>query len=141
MKKAFTLLELMVVMLILGVGLMTVTPKLAERSVGVDTRLDFFNKLIAEHLVRSREMGRPVAFTGFKGSANIITYDGKHKEIPNTASVQGSKVNGYETKGEEYAVRVYPDGICDHFELTFKDKAVIESIPLMMVTRYKQEEE
>lgn len=138
MKRAFTILELMVVMTIIGIGFMSIAPKLAEKSVGVDPRLDFFDKLIGEHLVRSRELGRPVAFTGFKGSANIITHDGKHKEIPDTASVQEAKVDGYETKGEEYAIRVYPDGLCDHFELVLKNKAVIESLPLLMTTRYKE---
>lgn len=126
--------------MVIGLGFMTLTPKLTEKSVGRDERLDFFDKLISDHLVRARELGRPVSFTGFKGSANIITYDGKHKEIPDTVSVQEAKVNGYETKGEEYAVRVYPDGLCDHFELKFKNKASVESIPLLMATRYKTDE-
>lgn len=138
---AFTLLELMIVMLIIGIGLMAVTPKLANQSVGVDKRLEFFDNLLQEHLQRAIELGRPISFLGFKGSANLITYDGKHREIPDTSSVQKAKVNRYETSGEEYAVRVYPDGLCDYFEITTKDGYIIESIPLLMRTRYKDVED
>lgn len=139
--SGFTLLELMIVMLIIGIGLMTVTPKLAQKSVGTDDRLEFFDRLLKDHLTRARELGRPVSFTGFKGSANIITHDGKHEEIPNTSSVQEAKVNNYETRGEEYAVRIYPDGLCDYFEITAKDGTVIESVPLLMRARYKNAED
>ncbi len=128
-------------MLIIGIGLMTVTPRLAQKSVGGDDRLEFFDRLLKDHLERAKELGRPISFTGFKGSANIITHDGEHEEIPDTSSVQEAKVNEYETKGEEYAVRVYPDGLCDYFEITTKDGAVIEVIPLLMRTRYKDAEE
>lgn len=124
-------------MLIIGIGLMTVTPKLAQKSIGGDERLLFLDKLLKTHFERALELGRPVSFTGFKGSANIITHDGKHEEIPNTASVQKVRVNEYETKGAEYAVRVYPDGLCDYFEISMKDGATIEVIPLLMRTRYK----
>lgn len=124
-------------MLIIGIGLMTVTPKLAQKSIGGDERLLFLDKLLKTHFERALELGRPVSFTGFKGSANIITHDGKHEEIPNTSSVQKVRVNEYETKGAEYAVRVYPDGLCDYFEISTKDGTTIEVIPLLMRTRYK----
>ncbi len=137
-KKAFTLLELMIVMLIIGIGLMTFTPKITDSAVGIDKRLDFFDKLLKSQYERAVELGRPISFTGFKGSANILTYDGEQEEIPDTDSVQKAKVNNYETKNEEYAVRVYPDGICDHFEITLKDGYIIESIPLLMKTQYKK---
>ncbi|MBQ3033489.1 MAG: type II secretion system protein [Deferribacterales bacterium] len=137
----FTLLELMIVMMIIGIGLMTFTPKLAYQSIGTDKRLEFFDKLINDHLQRAIELGRPISFLGFKGSANIITHDGEHEEIPDTSSIQSVKVNRYETGGEEYAVRVYPDGLCDYFEITSKDGYVIESIPLLMRTRYKETNE
>ena len=128
-------------MLIIGIGLMTVTPKLAQKSIGGDERLLFLDKLLKTHFERALELGRPVSFTGFKGSANIITHDGKHEEIPNTSSVQKVKVNEYETKGAEYAVRVYPDGLCDYFEISTKDGTTIEVIPLLMRTRYKNADE
>ena len=139
--SGFTLLELMIVMLIIGIGLMTFTPKLAYQSKGTDERLEFFDNLIKDHHARAIELGKPISFTGFKGSANIITYDGEHEEIPDTSSIQEAKVNRYETSNSEYSVRVYPDGLCDHFEIRSKDGYVIESIPLLMRTRYKNEEE
>lgn len=138
-NKAFTLIELMVVMLIIGVGLMSFTPTIVNRSVATDERLDFFNTLIDDHLVRAIELGRPVLFIGFKGSANIQTHDGKALTIPNTKSIQEAKVNGYETTGLEYAVRIYPDGIVDHFEILDSEDFIIESLPLLMSTRYLEE--
>lgn len=121
--------------------MMTVTPKIAQKSVGTDEKLEFFDKLIKSHLERARELGRPVAFTGFKGSANILTSDGKREEIPGVSSIQEAKVNGYITSGEEYSVRIYPDGLCDYFEITTKAKESIESIPLLLRTRYKYDDE
>jgi len=138
-NRAFTLIELMVVMLIIGIGLMSVTPSIVDRSVSTDNRLDFFNTLIDDHLVRAIELGRPVLFIGFKGSANIQTHDGKSLTIPNTKSIQEAKVNGYETRGLEYAIRIYPDGVVDYFELQDSEEFIIESLPLLMSTRYLEE--
>ena len=141
LKKAFTLIELMVVMLIIGIGLMSVTPKFAAQSVGQDRRLEFFNNLMKDELARAQELGEPVTFTGFKGSANISTYDKESKTIPDTKEVNSVKVNRYETFGNEYSIKVYPDGICDYFEISLNDGNIIESIPLLMITRYKNDNE
>ena len=45
-KKAFTLMEIMIVMLIIGIGLMSLTPKFTSKSVGIDPQLDYLDKLI-----------------------------------------------------------------------------------------------
>ncbi len=136
-KKGFTIVELMVVMLIIGLGLMSFTPKLlTPTSLAEDDRLMFFDKLIEEHYERAIELGRPTYFTGFKGSANIQTYDGKAVTIPNVKSIQEAKVNGYLTRGLEYGVRVYPDGFVDHFEIIDTEDIIIESVPLLMITKY-----
>lgn len=138
MNKAFTLMELMVVMLIIGIGLMGITPQLTTQSVGIDPRLEYMDKLIKDEYVRSIELGQPIAITGFKGSPNLLNHDKESKTIPSTKSVEEATINKYQVQGNEYAIRVYPDGFCDYFELTLDDGKVIESVPLLMTTRYKQ---
>ncbi len=140
MKKAFTLMELMIVMLVIGIGLMGLTPKLTSKSVGIDPRLDYLDKLIKAEWERSIELGQPIVITGFKGSANLLNHDKESKTIPNTKEVSEASINKYKTRGNEYAIRVYPDGLCDYFELTLDDGVIIESIPLLMTTRYKESE-
>lgn len=120
---------------------MAFTPKITSNAVGIDEKLDFFDKLIKTHHERAIELGRPITFTGFKGSANIVTYDGEREEIPDTESVQEVKVNRYETRNEQYVIRVYPDGLCDHFEIRTIEGQIIESIPLLMKTHYKKDED
>ena len=140
-KKAFTLMEIMIVMLIIGIGLMSLTPKFTSKSVGIDPQLDYLDKLIKAEWERSRELGQPIVMTGFKGSANILNHDKETKTIPDIKEVVDAVINRYQTQGNEYAIRVYPDGMCDYFELTLDDGRVIESIPLLMTTRYKNAEE
>ncbi len=139
MKQAFTLIELMIVMLIIGIGLMSITPRFTSKSVGIDPRLEYLDKLIKEEWARSIELGQPIAITGFKGSANLLNHDKESKTLPDTKEVSEVSINKYEVRSNEYAIRVYPDGFCDYFELTLNDGKIIESIPLLMTTRYKNE--
>lgn len=136
-KKGFTLIELMIVMLIIGIGLMSATPKFTAKSVGMDPLLEHFNELIKNELARSRELQRPVAITGSKGTANLLNSDMKSENIPGGMEVKNVKINRYETQGNQYKIQIYPDGICDYFEITFSDGRIIESIPLLMTTRFK----
>lgn len=140
-KKAFTLMEIMVVMLIIGIGLMGLIPKFTSKSVGIDPQLDYMDKLIKAEWERSIELGQPIALTGFKGSANLLNHDKETKTIPEIKEVKDAVINSYQVQGNEYAIRVYPDGICDYFELTLDDGRIIESVPLLMTTRYKKTEE
>lgn len=136
-KRAFTLIELMIVMLIIGIGLMGVTPKFAAKSVGLDPLLEHFNDLLKTELERSRELQRPVEITGSKGTSNLLNSDMKSENIPGGSEVKNVKINRYETQGNQYKIRIYPDGICDYFEITFSDGRIVESIPLLMTTRFK----
>ena len=80
-KKAFTLMEIMIVMLIIGIGLMGLTPKFTSKSVGIDPQLDYMDKLIKAEWERSIELGQPIVITGFKGSANLLNHDKETKTI------------------------------------------------------------
>ena len=91
-KKAFTLMEIMIVMLIIGIGLMSLTPKFTSKSVGIDPQLDYLDKLIKAEWERSIELGQPIVMTGFKGSANILNHDKETKTIPEIKEVVGSYI-------------------------------------------------
>ena len=134
-KKAFTLIEILVVMAILGVAVISVVPAIGERTVKGDEQEAFFKDLIAEHLTIAIDEGVPISIVGFKGSANIEKYDGTRVSIPRVKSVQTVRINGEATPGLEYRITIYPDRICDHFVLETDDKLRIESLPLLMVVK------
>lgn len=139
MKKAFTLPELLIVLVIIGLTLSFITPVVGTKIAKGDEVAAFFEDLIKEHLAFAVEEGVSVDITGFKGSNSILTYDGLRKSIPQVKSVQSALLNGENADGLEYHIRVYPDGLCDHFVLQTDKGWKIESMPLSMkVRRIKQ---
>jgi prepilin-type N-terminal cleavage/methylation domain-containing protein len=135
---AFTLIELIIALAILGIVMSFAAPKLGERAAKGDVQNAFFNELLAEHLQYAKEEGVPIAIIGFKGSANMEKYNGEHVSIPNIKSILSARINGENTIGLEYHITVYPDGICDYFELETDRKVLITSKPLLL-TVVKQE--
>lgn len=135
MKKAFTLIEILVIMAILGVAVIMVVPAMGERAVQGDEQEAFFKDLLTEHYNIAQKEGVPIKIVGFKGSANMEKYDGTRISIPKAKSVQSARINGEATPGLEYHITIYPDGICDHFMLDLDDKLRIESLPLLMVVK------
>lgn len=132
MKKAFTLPELLVVLVIIGLTLTFITPMVGTRIAKGDEVISFFEVLMQEHLVFAKEEGVAVNIVGFKGSDNILTYDGLRKNIPQIKSIQSAMINGESAEGLEYHINIYPDGLCDHFILETDKGWKIESIPLSM---------
>jgi prepilin-type N-terminal cleavage/methylation domain-containing protein len=130
--SAFTLIELLIVLAILGIVMTFAAPKLGERTAKGDAQNAFFKELLAEHLQYAREEGVPIAIIGFKGTANMEKYNGEHVSIPNVKSVQSARINGENTIGLEYHINVYPDGICDYFELETDKKVIFASKPLLL---------
>ena len=134
-KKAFTLIEILVVLAILGVAITSVVPMIGERAIHGNETDAFFKDLLQEHFEYAAEQGIPISITGFKGSANLVKYDGTRVSIPQIKSVQSSKINGEYTPGIEYNITVYPDGLCDYFELETTEKVRIVSVPLLMTVK------
>jgi prepilin-type N-terminal cleavage/methylation domain-containing protein len=136
--RAFTLVELLVVMAVLGILMSFAAPKLGERTARGDAQSAFFSELLAEHLQYAREEGVPIAIIGFKGSANMEKYSGERVSIPNVKSILSARINGENTQGLEYHITVYPDGICDYFELETDKKLLIASKPLLLTVIKKE---
>lgn len=131
-RKAFTLVEILVVLAIISVGVVSVTPIIGERTAKGDPQLAFFTDLLEEHLAIAVEEGIPISIMGFKGSANIVKYDGSRISIPDVKSVQSVRINDENTGGVEYEITVYPDGLCDHFVIETDKGVIFESYPIVM---------
>lgn len=137
-KNAFTLLEVIIVITIIGIGVITMTPQLIRNTVEQDKTVTFFNKTLTDALTESKEQQVPVSIKGFKGSDNIIIASGEKTEIPGVSSVNNVEINDSDTYGTEYEITVYPNGICDYFKLTFPDGSYLESSPLLLeVNKYE----
>ena len=117
-------------MIIAGLGLMTVAPKIAENTILTDRSEVFFNEIIDTHLKLATELNTQVYIKGFKGSANIQLHNGDRVQIP-AGYVATATVNGEITTGSEYNVYFYPDGIFDQFLLTLSNEETIESFPAL----------
>ncbi len=136
MKNGFTLVELLIALLIIGIGLFTIVPKLTEKSIGKDKYLNFFDKLIEEHYKIAKKEHKPVYFKGFLGSENIVKYNGKVVKIPDLLTINSIEINDRKIEKLEFKIYVYPDGYCDYFKLRLSNDKVIESIPLFLKTKY-----
>ena len=141
MSKAFTLVEILLVLAIIGIGLVSVTPILTERTVRGDEVVAFFEELLEEHRKFAVEDGVPVKIIGFKGGANILKHDGHRTSIPGIRSIQTVEINDERTPGIEYHITVYPDGLCDHFILETDRRQLIESYPILMTVTRKAKNE
>ncbi|WP_022852197.1 type II secretion system protein [Limisalsivibrio acetivorans] len=134
-RRGFTLVELIIVMLILGIGAMTVTPIMVEKAVGVPEEVKFFNEILAELEKEAVELGRPVQLRGFQGSANVVMPDGERRSIPGVDTVSNITINDVEPASNEYIIHIYPKHICDHFIIEFGEERSLESLPLLLKTR------
>ncbi|PLX68508.1 MAG: hypothetical protein C0603_04970 [Denitrovibrio sp.] len=129
-KRGFTLIEILIVMIIVGLGLMTVAPRIAENTILTDRTEVFFNDIIDKHLEVAKELNTQIYITGFKGSGNMLLHDGSRVEIP-AGYVSTVTINGEITTGLEYKIYFYPDGIFDQFLLTFSGEDTLESFPAL----------
>ena len=129
-RKGFTLVEILIVMVIAGLGLMTVAPKLAENTVLSDRTEAFFDDIVKTHLKTASELGTQIFITGYKGSPNLLLQDGSRVQIP-AGDISEVKINDERINGSEYRIYFYPDGIFDQFVLTLDNGETIESVPAL----------
>lgn len=128
-NAGFTLLELLVVMIIVGLGFVTLAPRLAENTVSGSPTEKLFNDTIASHLSMAKELNRQVFIKGTKGSNSLTLADGKTVKIP-VGNIFESRVNGENTENSTYEIYFYPDGLFDEFELKTQSGKLIKSDPM-----------
>ncbi len=139
MNKGFSLIEILVLLVIIGIVTVGITPRVIERKLGVNPVIKFYTEIVDEHLQLASDLGRPVFFKGFLGSGNILKMDGKRVTLPGSITVQDAFVGGVDEPGLEYNVFVYPSGMVDYFELRLSDGTVVESIPLLTTVRFQSD--
>jgi len=128
--RGFTLVEILIVLVIAGLGLMTIAPRLAEKTILSDNSEVFFNELISSNLALAKELNKQVYITGYKGSQNIVTHDEKRLKIP-TGLISSVYINEEKPQGTQFRIYFYPDGIFDQFRLVFADDEEVEGIPAL----------
>jgi len=128
-RKGFTLLEILIVIAIAGLGLMTVAPRLAENTILTDRTEVFFDRIIETHLKTAKELNRQIFITLYSGSDNVKMYDETVESIP-AGNISRAFVNDREAQGLDFSIYFYPDGVFDHFRLVFSDSE-LEAYPAL----------
>ena len=131
-KKAFTLLELLIVLLLIGIGLMSVTPRMLENIVEPNRTVKFFNDLLNDMYEEAMKQKQPVFITGFKGSSSFLLPDGSYREIPENNINVKAEINEIKQLGNRFYIYIYPQGLCDYFIIELSNGKYVESIPLIM---------
>ena len=134
-QNAFTLLELIVVITILGVGILILLPVISSNISDSNKIEVFFTEKIKESYKIAKETGRPVYITGVIGSSNLTLVTGKTVKLPDNSNILNIKINDKQVTGLKYSIGIYPQGICDYFELTTDKGKTIASIPLLLEAR------
>jgi type II secretory pathway pseudopilin PulG len=136
-KSAFTFVEILVIISIVTISVTFLLPTiLSKKNVKNETE-SFFNKKIEESYNLARKLGKPVYISGFKGSSNIILPNGKIEKLPNGENILSVKINDNAVVGLKFYIGIYPQGICDYFELETDNNKKLLSIPLLMKTYLK----
>ncbi len=126
----FTLVELLVVMVIMGLGFISLSPSLAEKTVKGGGDESFFNELIQSQLKAAKDLNRQVFIKGTVGTDDLLLSDGKTVTIP-LGKVDSVKINDKNINGIEYYIYFYPDGIFDDFEIEIANGKVVQSYPML----------
>lgn len=128
--RGFTLVELLVVMVIMGLGFISLSPSLAEKTVKGGGDESFFNELILSQLKAAKELNRQVFIKGTVGTDNLLLSDGSNVSIP-LGKVDSIEINDKKVNGIEYYIYFYPDGIFDDFEIEIENGKKVTSYPML----------
>ncbi len=136
--KGFTLFELLIVLVLIGIGIMGVVPNIVNRTTASDKTLDFFEKVLKKAEQKAQSKHEPIQIAVIIGSDTVIDSGNKHLNIPYSSTVSEVFVNSQIQLGRKAIILVYPDGISDYFKITFSDGKSYESVPLLMrVKKYE----
>jgi len=129
-KKGFTLIEILIVLIIVGLGFMTIAPRFAENTILSDKTEVLFQEIIENHLKEASELNVQVFITLSKGSSTVQMSNGDKASLP-AGTLQDAFINDERTGGS-LNIYFYPDGIFDQFVLKFSDGTELESYPALL---------
>ncbi|MDY6820249.1 MAG: type II secretion system protein [Deferribacterota bacterium] len=139
--KAFTLIELLIVLVILGIGFMSFTPVIFDNVIEPNKLVAFFNETLEKYTDEANKKGEPIVLKGSKSQATLTKVTEKKLnsnsnneeiDIPTPSTITSVEINDELSYKDTFYINIYPNGICDHFIINFSDHASIESIPLIM---------
>ncbi len=133
-NKAFSLIELLIVIMIIGIGLIAVTPWLVRQGENSNRQVEFFNKILMKYASAAKDEAKPICIVGFLGSSHLLLPDGKRVSIPDGVTVSTAWVDEKEQSGLEYHIYIYPEQICDYFVLMLSNGQTLASTPLLLKT-------
>ncbi|MGE4318668.1 MAG: prepilin-type N-terminal cleavage/methylation domain-containing protein [Deferribacterales bacterium] len=128
-NSGFTLIELLVVIIIIGIGISALMPRLAKNGIAGQSREDAFSSMITEQLKNAHELNRQVCLRGEKGSSAIYTEE-KKKLTPSSDPIVSADINGTPSAGGQYVICFYPDDVFDQFDLTDTSGRIISADPV-----------
>jgi prepilin-type N-terminal cleavage/methylation domain-containing protein len=122
-QRAFSLLELLVVMVIIGVAWFALLPNLdlASRYEKKSSPLDRFMDSVREKALSEYSV-QAITVTG---NGKSLEWNGKFHAM--VSPVYRCEVNGQNTEGWNCGFRVYKDGIMDQVRLVLLSGEVLES--------------
>jgi len=129
--RAFSLVELMIVIVIFGISLMFIVPKMVEKYTENNPVVKQFDLVIKNAYNKALAINKGVFVKGVKGS-NILSLDNKTYKIDGITSFNSAKINDKPQNGIDFYFGVYPDGIMDTFEIVTANNVKIVSDSLNM---------
>jgi len=143
LKKGFTFIELVIVIVVIGISLMFVTPKIVENYTKGDAKVDSFKNVIDEAYKLAQTEGKPVFIRGIKGTnrlyidkqvkrSNRIFMEHEEYFVKDVRSFRTAKINDRMQPGTEFYIKVYPDGLTDTFEIELDTGKKLYSITTNM---------
>lgn len=126
-RSGFTLIELIIVLFVIGLGWFSVLPRLGITSLEKGT-MDKVNIILAEARDKAVTKYDNQSVMVTLGSADM-TWGDKSAKLP--GELERCRINDITPTGLTFAIRFFPDGHSDEVKLYFQDNAGYEIDPLV----------
>ncbi len=127
--RGFTLFELLVALVIIGISLFYLLPKNLRLKTTKTEELRNLNRAVSFAYKLSKSTGEAEPICGDKGSSSVFVRD---KKFVLKREVFEVEVNGQYPEGLKYCFLVYPQGLMDRVLIRFGDEKRAISEPLLL---------
>ncbi|BAI80779.1 conserved hypothetical protein [Deferribacter desulfuricans SSM1] len=133
---AFTFIELLIIIVIFGLSLMFITPKIAAKFSGLNPVEAGINNIINIAFLDAQKTKKPVFIKGIKGT-NKLFLDNKSYEIKDIESFQTVEINEINQPGLDFYIGVYPKRFVDSFKIE-TNNGIIKSNSLGLTCEFSK---